>query len=208
MLVGDGDILRGDAGGGDDGIISGPFIKLVRKVANDSDIRGVILRVNSPGGDAIASDQILREVKLLSMKKPTVISMSDLAASGGYYMAMTGDPIIAYPGTYTGSIGIVFGKVNMKGLYDKVGITKDILTRGKNADIDSDYHPLTEAGKEKLEESLQEFYKGFVGSSRQPEEDLPGTRRPGPRARVARFAGEAERIDRRSWRSRQGCGSW
>jgi protease-4 len=165
LLVGDGDILRGEGGGSDEGIISGPFIKLVRKVANDSDIRGVILRVNSPGGDAIASDQILREVKLLSMKKPTVISMSDLAASGGYYMSMTGDPIIAYPGTYTGSIGIVFGKVNLKGLYDKVGITKDILTRGKNADIDSDYHPLTEAGKEKLEESLQEFYKGFVGKA-------------------------------------------
>ncbi len=165
LLVGDGDILRGEGGGSDDGIISGPFIKLVRKVANDSDIRGVILRVNSPGGDAIASDQILREVKLLSMKKPTVISMSDLAASGGYYMSMTGDPIIAYPGTYTGSIGIVFGKVNLKGLYEKVGITKDILTRGKNADIDSDYHPLTEAGKEKLEESLQEFYKGFVGKA-------------------------------------------
>jgi protease-4 len=166
LLVGDGDILRGDPGGnGDEGIVSGPFIKLVRKVANDADVKGVILRVNSPGGDAIASDLILREVKLLSMKKPTVISMSDLAASGGYYMAMTGDPIIAYPGTYTGSIGIIFGKVNMKGLYDKIGITKDILTRGKNANIDSDYHPLTDAGKEKLKESLEEFYKGFVSKA-------------------------------------------
>jgi protease IV len=165
LLVGDGDIMRGEGGSGDEGIVSGPFIKLVRKVANDSDIRGVILRVNSPGGDAIASDQILREVKLLSMKKPTVISMSDLAASGGYYMSMTGDPIIAYPGTYTGSIGIIFGKVNLKGLYDKLGITKDILTRGKNADIDSDYHPLTDAGREKLQESLEEFYKGFVGKA-------------------------------------------
>ena len=166
LLVGDGDILRGE--GGDDGaIVSGPFIKLIRKVANDSDIRGVILRVNSPGGDAIASDQILREVKLLSEKKPTVISMSDLAASGGYYISMTGDPIIAYPDTYTGSIGIIYGKVNLKGFYDKVGITKDILTRGKNADIDSDYHPLTDAGKAKLRESLEEFYKGFVGKAAQ-----------------------------------------
>jgi protease IV len=165
LLVGDGDIMRGEAGNSDEGIVSGPFIKLIRKVANDSDVRGVILRVNSPGGDAIASDQILREVKLLSMKKPTVISMSDLAASGGYYISMTGDPIIAYPGTYTGSIGIIFGKVNLKGFYDKIGITKDILTRGKNADIDSDYHPLTDAGREKLRESLEEFYKGFVGKA-------------------------------------------
>ncbi len=167
LLVGEGDITRGDGGPNADGIVSTPFIKLIRKVAADSDVKGVILRVDSPGGDAIASDEILREVKLLSQKKPTVISMSDLAASGGYYIAMTGDPILAYPETYTGSIGIIFGKVNLRGLYDKVGITKDIITRGKNADIDSDYHPLDEAGKAKLKESLEEFYKGFVGKAAQ-----------------------------------------
>ncbi len=170
LLVGDGTIVRGDESSGfatEEGFVSGPFIKLLRKVGADPDIQGVILRVDSPGGDAIASDEMLREVKLLSAKKPMVVSMSDVAASGGYYVAMTGDPIIAYPDTFTGSIGIIYGKLNLRGLYDKLGITKDILTRGRNADIDSDYHPLTPAGKEKLRESLNEFYTGFVSKAAQ-----------------------------------------
>ncbi len=168
LLVGDGTITRGEESNGigsDEGFVSGPFIRLLRKVGNDPDIQGVILRVDSPGGDAIASDEMLREVKLLSKKKPLVVSMSDLAASGGYYVAMTGDPIIAYPNTYTGSIGIIYGKLNLHGLYDKLGITKEIMTRGRNADLDSDYHPLTEAGKQKLKESLDEFYTGFVSKA-------------------------------------------
>jgi protease-4 len=168
LLVGSGTIMRGAEDGGfgsEEGFVSGPFIKLLRKVGNDPEIQGVILRVDSPGGDAIASDEILREVKLLSKKKPLVVSMSDLAASGGYYVAMTGDPIIAYPDTYTGSIGIIYGKLNLRGLYDKLGVTKDILTRGLNADIDSDYHPLTDRGKQKLRESLNEFYAGFVSKA-------------------------------------------
>ena len=87
-----------------------------------------------------------REMSLLSKKKPLVISMSDVAASGGYYMAMTGDPIVAYPQTETGSIGVVFGKPNLHGLYDKLGITKDAVERGRHAGIDSDYTPL-DAGR-------------------------------------------------------------
>jgi protease-4 len=168
LLVGDGTITRGEDGSGldtEEGFVSGPFIRLLRKVGSDPDIQGVILRIDSPGGDAIASDEMLREVKLLSKKKPIVVSMSDLAASGGYYVAMTGDPILAYPNTYTGSIGIIYGKLNLHGLYDKLGVTKEILTRGRNADIDSDYHPLTDAGKQKLRESLDEFYTGFVSKA-------------------------------------------
>src|ERR1043166_5602552 len=84
-------------------------------------------------------------MNLLSKKKPVLISMSDTAASGGYYMAMTGDPIVAYPGTLTGSIGVVFGKPNLHGLYDKVGVTKDAIQRGKHAEIDSDYTRLPPA---------------------------------------------------------------
>ena len=75
--------------------------------------------------------------------------MSDAAASGGYYMAMSGDPIVAYPGTLTGSIGVVFGKPVLKGLYDKLGITKESVSRGKFAYIDSDYQPLGDAGRKK-----------------------------------------------------------
>ena len=131
-------------------------------LASDGTIRGVILRVDSPGGDGIASDEILREVRELRKKKPVVISMSDLAASGGYYIAMTGDPIVAYPGTYTGSIGVIFGKVNLAGLYKKLGIQTEILKRGRFADIDSGSHALTAEGRQKLRESLDVFYDGFL----------------------------------------------
>ena len=91
-----------------------------------------------------------------------VISMSDTAASGGYYMAMTGDPIVAYPGTLTGSIGVVFGKPNLHGLYDKLGITKDAIQRGTNADIDSDYTPLTPEERALLRDGIDESYQDFV----------------------------------------------
>jgi protease-4 len=168
LVVGEGDITKGSAnesGLSDEGFTATSFIKQLRKAGDDGDVKGVILRINSPGGDAIASDEMLREVKLLSKKKPLVYSMSDLAASGGYYVTMTGDPIVAYPDTYTGSIGIIYGKVNLHGLYDKIGISKDILTRGQNADLDTDYHELTESGKVKLREVLDDFYKGFVGKA-------------------------------------------
>jgi protease-4 len=88
--------------------------------------------------------------------------MSDLAASGGYYMAMTGDPIVAYPGTLTGSIGVVFGKPNLHGLYDKIGVTKDALQRGKHADIDSDYTSLTPDERNILRQGIDESYADFI----------------------------------------------
>jgi protease-4 len=137
--------------------------KLLDQVGSDSGIRGVIVRIDSPGGDGFASDEIWREMGLLSKKKPLVISMSDLAASGGYYIAMTGDPILAYPGTLTGSIGVFYGKADLHGLYDKIGLQKEILTRGRFADIDSDYVPLSNAARKKLQGSIDEFYKSFVG---------------------------------------------
>jgi protease-4 len=164
LVTGEGGITR-DGGAGfsaDDGFTSEDFDKLLRRVADDNAIKGVIVRVDSPGGEVFASDAILREMTLLGKKKPLVISMSDTAASGGYYVAITGDPILAYPGTITGSIGVVFGKANLKGLYDKVGLTKDFLSRGRFAMIDSDYEPLTPAGRQKLREGIDANYKGFV----------------------------------------------
>lgn len=163
MVVGQGAIYRGEGQDlSDDGIYSDSFIRLLRQAANDVSIKAAIVRIDSPGGDAIASDDILREMKLLSQKKPTVISMSDVAASGGYYMAMTGDPIVAYPNTFTGSIGVIYGKPNLRGLYDKLGVTKEILKRGQNADIDSDYQPLSDSARKKLRESMESIYSGFV----------------------------------------------
>lgn len=165
LLVAQGDIIRGsvtDLFGEGQFIAPDPIRRQIRLITDDPTIKGVILRVDSPGGDAIASDEILREVRELSRKKPLVISMSDVAASGGYYISMTGDPVVAYPGTLTGSIGVIYGKVNLKGLYDKLGISKEILKRGRFADIDSDSQPMTPEGRKKLQEGIESIYAGFL----------------------------------------------
>jgi protease-4 len=165
LIVGEGTILRGggdDYMGTDEGFTSRAFIRMLRQVAEDKSIRGVILRVDSPGGDAFASDEMLREVQLLRSKKPMVISFSDSAASGGYYVSMTGDPILAYPTTITGSIGVLFTMVNIKGLYDKLGINREVLTRGKNAGLGDMYGPIPPEGREKIQAGLDEFYTHFV----------------------------------------------
>ena len=166
IVVGEGDIVRGDAGddgAGENSLTSYGFNKLLRRVENDSLVKGVVVRIDSPGGEVTASDELWRQMNLLSKKKPVVISMSDAAASGGYFMAMTGDPIVAYPATLTGSIGVVFGKPNLHGLYDKLGITKEAIQRGKNAGIDSDYTPLSPEERTTLKEGIDESYRDFVG---------------------------------------------
>lgn len=165
LVVGEGDIVRGDPdnpASDENSLASYPFDKLLDEIGNDSTIRAVVVRIDSPGGEVAASDDIWRQMNLLSKKKPTVISMSDVAASGGYYMAMTGDPIVAYPGTETGSIGVVFGKPNLHGLYDKLGITKDAVQRGRYAAIDSDYRSLNSEERQKLRDGIDDSYKDFV----------------------------------------------
>src|SRR5579875_1095274 len=165
LVVGEGDIVRGSADNPaleEDALTSTGFDRLLQQVAGDSSIRAVIVRIDSPGGEVAASDDIWRQMNLLSQKKPMVISMSDVAASGGYYMAMTGDPIIAYPGTETGSIGVVFGKPDLHGLYDKIGITKDFIERGKYAGIDSDYSALTPDEQAILRRGVDASYRDFV----------------------------------------------
>lgn len=181
VLIAQGDILRtGSSGGfGEEEIITPATIsRYARRIADDNSIAGVVVRVDSPGGDAIASDEILQELKRLSERKPLVFSMSDLAASGGYYIAMTGDPVVAQPGTLTGSIGVVFGKVNLKGLYGKLGVSVETLKRGRFADIDSSAGPMTPEGRVKLREGIDFIYKGFVrkvadGRKRKVEEIEP-----------------------------------
>jgi len=165
LLAGEGDITRGgenETFGSDTGIRAGAFVKLLKELENDSNIKGVILRIDSPGGDGVASDEILQETKNLSAKKPLVISMSDYAASGGYFMSITGDPIVAYPNTLTGSIGVIMVKPNLHGLYDKLGITEDVLKRGQFSDMDSAYYPNTPAEQQKYQQEIDSFYSGFV----------------------------------------------
>ncbi len=164
LIVGQGEITAGTGNetADDESFTGTGFIKLLKQVENDSSIQGVIMRIDSPGGDAVASDNILHEVKNLSKKKPLVISMSDTAASGGYYVAVTGDPIIAYPNTLTGSIGVIFARFSLRGLYDKVGVDEQLLTRGKYADIDSAYVPLSDPERQKLTGQIDAFYRAFV----------------------------------------------
>ncbi len=166
LLVGDGDIVQGGPSNGlgsQTEISDEAFTKLIRQVRNDSGIKGVILRVNSPGGDSLASDVLLHELKLLADAKPMVISMSDVAASGGYYISMTGAPVIAYPDTITGSIGVLYARPTVQGLLDKLGIQPQLLSRGKLAEMDSVTEPLSDAAKQKLHDSLESTYKLFVG---------------------------------------------
>ena len=164
LIVGEGEITRGSGNSSSDenGITAVAFNKLLKQVEDDSSIRGVIIRVDSPGGDGVASDDILHEAKNLSKKKPVVISMSDLAASGGYFISMTGDPIVAYPNTLTGSIGVIYARMSLHELYDKIGVNKQILKRGKYADLDSDYAALTDDQRQKIAGQIDAFYKGFV----------------------------------------------
>ena len=113
------------------------------KARTDDSVRAVVLRIDSPGGSALASDLIWREVVLTQREKPVVVSMGDIAASGGYYIAMAAGTIVAHPSTLTGSIGVFGGKLNMKGFYNKVGLTKDIIAHGQNATLYSDYSGFT-----------------------------------------------------------------
>jgi protease-4 len=161
FVVGEGTIVRGD-NADTDGLESGAFDSMLERVASDASVKAAIIRINSPGGEVVASDDMLRAMNLLALKKPLVISMADEAASGGYYMAMTGAPIISYPGTITGSIGVVFGKPDLKGLYDKLGITKDMVSRGKFALIDSDYTSLNPEERAKLKEGIDATYQDFL----------------------------------------------
>lgn len=165
FVVAEGDIIRGDPASSSDSsteIQSESFTKLLDKVSNRSDLKGVIVRIDSPGGEVYATDAIWKSMNDLARKKPVVISMSDAAASGGYYMAMNGTPIVAYPETLTGSIGVVFGKPDLHGLYDKIGVSKDGIQRGRFAGIDSDYAPLTPEEKQKLKQGIDATYQTFL----------------------------------------------
>jgi protease-4 len=165
VIVGQGDIVRNapEAQFGSGAALSASGMrKVIRQVRDDSSIRGVIVRVDSPGGDSVASDEILHELKLLSQVKPMVISMSDVAASGGYFMSMTGDPVIAYPDTITGSIGVLYIRPSVHDLFNKIGLQEDTVSRGKFADLDSLYDPLNDAEIQKLHGSIEATYVSFV----------------------------------------------
>jgi len=134
----------------------------IAEARRDSGIKAIVLRVDSPGGSGIASDVIWRETQLARKKKPFIVSMSDLGASGGYWIAMGADAIVAEPATVTGSIGVFAGKFDLGRFYDWVGVNWEILQRGHNADFLTDIHGFTEEQRSLLRGNLMEFYRAFV----------------------------------------------
>jgi protease-4 len=141
------------------------LIKHIRQVRDDRSVRAIVLRVDSPGGSAVASDAIWRELVITrdqNRNRPLVASMSDLAASGGYYIAMASPDIVAQPATLTGSIGIVAGKIVTGGTWSKVGANIEAISRGRNAEIYSPARPFNESERGELSKSLEAFYSQFV----------------------------------------------
>lgn len=143
---------------------SDSLAEMLRGVEQDSRIRALVLRVLSPGGSGVASDVIRQRLKAISEKKPVVISMSDVAASGGYMLALGADKVVADPMTLTGSIGIVSGKFDLSGLFKKVGIGVDSISKAKRALIFSSNRGFSKDEEEKLLEILESYYKKFVES--------------------------------------------
>jgi protease-4 len=137
----------------------------IRRAREDRTIAAIILRVDSPGGSAVASDAIWREMALAKKEKPVIVSMSDLAGSGGYWISMAAHKIVAQPQTLTGSIGVLSGKVNMSGFYEKMGITAEKLTYGKRADLFTTFRGLTPEEKEFLKKEILWIYDRFLSKA-------------------------------------------
>ena len=163
----------GEITGGKSGFdpVNGPvvgsdtLIDYIRQARHDSSVRAIVLRIDSPGGSSIASDAIWRELMIAKRERadrPIVASMSDLAASGGYYIAIPAQAIVAQPSTLTGSIGIFGGKIVTGGVYEKLGAHIESTSIGKRAEINSPARKYNPDELNKLQEQLQAFYDQFV----------------------------------------------
>jgi len=161
VIFATGDIISGE--GDERSIGSEKLSETIRDARNDSSIKAIVLRINSPGGSALASEVIWREVYLTSKIKPIVASMGDVAASGGYYIACAANKIIASPNTITGSIGVFGILPNMKGLFNnKLGITFDNVKTNKYADLGDISRPLNESEMLVIQNSIERIYKTFI----------------------------------------------
>ncbi len=152
------------------------LIEHIREARADRSIRAFVLRVDSPGGSSTASDMIWRELKITKedeLHRPLVVSMSDLAASGGYYIAMAGDVLVAQPGTLTGSIGIYTGKFATGGTLDKLGANVEATSLGRHAEMYSPDRRFTPDERAKVEESMQAFYDQFVEKVAEARQSTP-----------------------------------
>lgn len=164
VLYATGSIVTGESAGGPSGENLGAdtIAAALDAVAEDDDIAALVLRIDSPGGSALASDLIWRARRAVQERKPVVASMSDVAASGGYYIAVGADRIFAQPTTLTGSIGVVVARPTLRGLLAKAGIHVESLSRGKLAHLDDLTMPLGEEGSAKLRSEAEHIYREFL----------------------------------------------
>ena len=152
------------------------LIERIRDARADASVRAIVLRIDSPGGSATASDAIWRELVITRDERhdrPLVVSMSDLAASGGYWIAMAAPYIVAQPGTLTGSIGVVTGKMVTGGLYTKLGANIETVSQGKFAELASPVRPFNDAERRKVESMIEETYDQFVEKAAQSRHMTP-----------------------------------
>lgn len=161
-----GDIVSGKSafgGAGEETIGSDSLVRELNQVRDDKTIKAVVLRIDSPGGSGLASDIIWRAIESLKEKKPVVVSMSDVAASGGYYIACNANKIVAEPSTITGSIGVVGGKPVIKGFYDWIGVSNEYVLRGANAGMFRESEKFSDTERKKFEELIKTtYYDQFV----------------------------------------------
>jgi len=165
VVFGAGTITSGESGGGmwQDGIIGSDTIaKAFQQAAEDDAVKAIVFRVDSPGGSALASDLIWRATQKARAAKPVIVSMSDVAASGGYYAAAGATRIFAQPGTLTGSIGVVAWKPNVAGFLARLGVNTETLVRGKFARLHSFTNSLTEGERERVVAAMTHVYDLFL----------------------------------------------
>ena len=160
VILAEGEIVDGNAEGA---ISSEKFAKEIRKARKDENIKAIVLRVNSPGGSILASDVIWREMSEAKKVKPVIVSMGEVAASGGYYIAAPADTIVAQPNTITGSIGIFGILFNVQELVnDKLGVTTDVVSTGELSDFGNMARPLTEVERTIIQSSVEDGYETFI----------------------------------------------
>ncbi len=142
---------------------SDSFIEALEEARDEKGVRAIVVRIDSPGGEVYASHLMWRAIRQAATDMPVVASFSDLAASGGYYMAMGADTVVADRSTLTGSIGVIGGKFNLSGLYEKLGMTVEVHSRGENAQFQSSLRDFTPAERERYRTEMFEEYQTFVG---------------------------------------------
>jgi len=164
----EGEILRGSGPRDPLGAVriagSEPITRRIRRAADDPGVAAIVVRIDSPGGDGNASDLIWRELVRArkEKKKPVIASMGDVAASGGYYVAVGADEILAEPSTVTGSIGVFIGHFDAEDLFSKLGLNLTTMKRGESADLFSPARDLTETERKTLQAWIDNFYGQFV----------------------------------------------